>query len=79
MNKARGDVRIRAELFKILNEMLLKCCTHYVNKFGRLSSDHRTRECSFHSNPLKKGMPQNVKKYHRVALISHGNAQILLS
>ena len=60
MNKARGDVWIPAELFKILNEMLLKCCTNYVNKFGRLSSDHRTRECIFHSYPPKKGMTQNT-------------------
>ena len=27
--------------------MLLKCCTQYASKFGKLSSDHRTRKSQF--------------------------------
>ena len=41
-NKGSGSDRIPAELFQILKMMLLKCCTQYVMKFGKLSSDHRT-------------------------------------
>ena len=42
VNKAtRGD-GIPAELFQILKDMLLKHCTHYASKFGKLSSGHRT-------------------------------------
>ena len=39
--------------------MLLKCCTQYVSKFGKLSSGHRTRKISFHSNP-KEGQCQRM-------------------
>ena len=41
--------------------MLLKCCTQYVSKFGKLSSGHRTRKISFHSNP-KEGQCQRMFK-----------------
>ena len=42
MNKASGGDGISAELFDILKMMLLKCCTQYASKFGKLSSGHRT-------------------------------------
>ena len=46
-NKAsRGD-RIPTELFQILKDMLFKCCSQYVRKFGKLSSDHRTGKGQF--------------------------------
>ena len=47
MNKARGGDGIPVELFKILKMMLLKCCTQYVSKFGKLSSGHRTGKDQF--------------------------------
>ena len=46
-NKGSGSDRIPAELFQILKMMLLKCCTQYVMKFGKLSSDHRTGKDQF--------------------------------
>ena len=55
--------------------MLLKCCTTYVSKFGKLSSGHRT-EGSFHDNP-KEGQSQNCSNYHTVVLISHTNKVML--
>ena len=55
--------------------MLLKCCTTYVSKFGKLSSGHRT-EVSFHDNP-KEGQSQNCSNYHTVVLISHTNKVML--
>ena len=58
-NKAsRGD-EIPSELFKIL--MLLKCCTQYVSKFGKVSSGHRTRKRQFSYQCQRKAMPKNVQ------------------
>ena len=42
MNKAsRGD-GIPVELFQILKDDAVNCCTQYASKFGKLSSGHRT-------------------------------------
>ena len=35
-NKSSGGYGIPAELFQILKMMLLKCCTQYASKFGKL-------------------------------------------
>ena len=42
MNKARGGDGIPVELFQILKDDAVKCCTQYASKFGKLSSGHRT-------------------------------------
>ena len=41
MNKASGGDGIPVELFHILNDDAVKCCTQYARKFGKLSSGHR--------------------------------------
>ena len=41
-NKASGGDGIPAELFQILKDDAVKCCTQYASKFGKLSSGHRT-------------------------------------
>ena len=46
--------------------MLLKCCTKYAIKFGKLS---RTGKVSFHSNP-KTGSAKGCSNYCTTALIS---------
>ena len=46
-NKTSGGDGIPAELFQILKMMLLKCCTQYASKFGKLSSGHRTGKGQF--------------------------------
>ena len=51
--------------FKSQKMMLLKCCTQYVSKFGKLISDD-----SFYSNP-KEGQCQRMFKQPRIVLISH--------
>ena len=49
--------------------MLWKCCTKYANKFGKLSSGHRTRKVFI---PIsKKGNAKECSKYCTIALISH--------
>ena len=61
MNRASGGDGIPAELFHILKQMLLKCCTQYARKFGKLSSGHRTGKVQFSSQSQKKTMPKNVQ------------------
>ena len=63
MNKASGSDRIPMSYFKSWKIMLLKCCTQYASKFGKLSSGHRIGKgiyIGFHSNP--KGQCQRMFK-----------------
>ena len=41
--------------------MLWKCCTQYANKFGKLSSGHRTGKGQFSFPSQRKAMPKNVQ------------------
>ena len=41
-NKASGSDVIPAELFQILKDDALECCTQYASKFGKLGSGHST-------------------------------------
>ena len=59
-DKASGGDGIPAELFQILKMMLIKCCTQYASKFGKLSSNHRTGKSQFSSQSQRKAMPKNV-------------------
>ena len=60
-NKAsRGD-RIPAELFQILKDDTLKCCTQYASKVGKLSSGHRTGKVQFSFQSQRKAMPKSVQ------------------
>ena len=56
--------------------MLLKCCTQYANKFGKLSSGHRTGKGVFTPIP-KKGNAKECSNYCTVALISHASKVML--
>ena len=49
INKASGADGIPVELFQILKDDLLKCCTQYASKFGKLSSGHRIGKGQFSS------------------------------
>ena len=41
--------------------MLCKCCTQYANKFGKLSSGHRTGKGHFSFQSQRKAMPKNAQ------------------
>ena len=41
--------------------MLGKCCTQYASKFGKLSSEHRTRKGQFSFQSQRKAMAKNVQ------------------
>ena len=41
--------------------MLLKCCTQYASKFGKLSSSHRTGKGQFSFQSQRRAIPKNVQ------------------
>ena len=59
MNKANGGDGIPVELFQILKDDAVKCCTQYASKFRKLSSGHRTRKVLFSFQSRGKAMPKN--------------------
>ena len=61
MNKASGGDRIPAELFQILKDDAVKCCTQYASKFGKLSSGHRTGKGQFSFQCQRKAMQKNAQ------------------
>ena len=64
MNKASRGNGIPVELFQILKDDTLKCCTQYASKFGKLRSGHRTRKGQFSFQSQRKVMPKNVQTLH---------------
>ena len=60
-NKASGDDGIPVELFQILKDDAVKCCTQYVSKFGKHSSGHRTGKGQFSFQSQRKAMPKNAQ------------------
>ena len=57
--------------------MLLKCCTQYVSKFGKLSSGHRTGKSSNFIPIPKKENAKKCLNYHTLVLISHASKVML--
>ena len=64
MNRASGGDGIPAKLFKILKDLLLKCCTQYDTKFGKLSNGQRTGKGQFHSNTKERQSQRMLKLLH---------------
>ena len=60
-NKASGGDGIPVELFQILKDDAVKCCTQCACKFGKLSSGHRTGKGQFSFQSQRKAMPKNAK------------------
>ena len=57
--------------------MLLKCCSQYASKFGKLSSGHRTVKGQYSFQSQRKAMPKKRSSYHTIALISHASKVML--
>ena len=57
--------------------MLWKCCTQYVSKFGKVSSEHRTGKTSVFIPIPKKGNAKECSNYCTVTLISHASKVML--
>ena len=60
-NKASGSDRIPVELFQILKDDAVKCCTQYASKFGKHISGHRTGKGRFSFQFQRKAMPKNAQ------------------
>ena len=56
--------------------MLLKYCTQYASKFGKLKSVLRMKKSLFIPNP-KKDNAKECSNYHTIVLISHASKVIL--
>ena len=59
--KGRGGDGILAVLLQNEKMMLLKCCTQYASKFGKLRSGHRTGKGQFSFQSQRKTVPKNVQ------------------
>ena len=46
--------------------MPLKCCSQYISKFAKLSSDHKTGKCQFSSEFQRKAVLKNVETTRKV-------------
>ena len=57
--------------------MLLKYCTQFVSKFGKLSSGHRTGKGQFFIPIPKKENTKKCLNYHTIALISQASEVML--
>ena len=57
--------------------MLCKYCTQYANKFGKLSSGHRTGKRSVFIPIPKKENVKECSNYYTIALISHASEVML--
>ena len=60
-NKASGGDGIPVELFQILKDDAVKCCTQYASKFGKPSSGHRTGKGQFSFQSQRKAVPKNAQ------------------
>ena len=57
--------------------ILLKCCTQYASKFGKLSSGHRTGKGQFSFQFPKKGKAKEFSNSRIIAVISHASKVML--
>ena len=60
-NKSSGGDGIPVELFPILKDDVVKVLTQYANKYGKLSSGHRTGKGQFSFQSQRKTMPKNAQ------------------
>ena len=77
MSKASGGDGIPAELFQVLKDDVVKCCTQYASKFGKFSSGHRTGKGQFSFQSLRKEMPKNAQTTAQLHS-SHRLAKVML-
>ena len=59
--KLVGIMEFQQKYLKSKAIMLLKCCTQYVSKFGKLSSGRRAGKGQFSFQSQRKAMPKNAQ------------------
>ena len=77
MNKASGGDGIPAELFQVLKDDVVKFCTQYASKFGKLSSGHRTGKGQFSFQSQRKAMSKTAQTTAQLHS-SHRLAKVML-
>ena len=66
-------MKLQLSYLKSYKMMLLKCCTQYISKFGKLRTGHMTGKSQFSFQSQRRAMPKNVQttvqflSFHRVA------------
>ena len=60
------EAGIPVDLFQILKDVLWKCCTQYVSKFGKLSSGHRNGKGQLSFQSQRRAIPKNVQSTARL-------------
>ena len=70
-NKANGGDGIPVELFQILKDDAMKCCTQYASTFGKLSSGHRTGKGPFSFQSPKRQCQRMLKLPHNCTHLTH--------
>ena len=76
-NKASGGDGITVELFQLLEDDAVECCTQYASKFGKLSSGHRTGKSQFSFQSQRKAMQNNAQTTMQLQLISQASKVML--
>ena len=61
MKKASGSDGIPVEVFQILKDDAMKCCTQYASKSEKLSSGHRTEKGQLSFQFQRKAMAKIVQ------------------
>ena len=70
-------IEFQLSYFKSLKMVLLKCCTQYARKFGKLSRGHRDWKRSVFIPTPKKDNAKECSNYHTIALISQASKVML--
>ena len=63
-NKASGGDRIPVELFQMLKDDSVKCCTQYASKFENSAGAKKLEKISFHSSPKERQCQRMLKLLH---------------
>ena len=63
-NKASGGDRIPVELFQMLKDDSVKCCTQYASKFENSAVARGLEKLSFHSKPKEEQRQRMLKLPH---------------
>ena len=70
--KGRLLAEFQQSYLKSYRMMLQKCYTHYVSKFGKPSSSHRSGKGQYSPIP-KKGSTKKRLDHQTIAVISHAS------
>ena len=69
-------MKFQLSYFKSWKMMLLKCCTQYSSKFGKLSSGQGLEKVSFHFNPKQRKCQRMFKLLHNCICLTHNKVML---